>query len=289
MRSGRPAASSATTSRMALAPMSTTARPARAGGRPGRGAGGVSTAASWTRPLARPSGSGRDEAQSARPAAARAAPGRGSGRARPRRPALAAERGDAHLDRARPGRALEQRPPAAGAPHLEGGGRRRVQCSAHGDPPRAVTCSPRTTWRWLRSRASARRRSAGQRLAPSARASRGSAAKSGCLRFGGAAAVVARDVGEHLDLEGREAAQVAVLDQVVRVLVVARVGDVVARRRGAAPRTRAASARSSRQAVPRRVRVEERQRQLARPVRACGSSYWQRSARLTTLRRRTSG
>jgi hypothetical protein len=43
-----------------------------------------------------------------------------------------------------------------------------------------------------------------------------------------APAVVARDVRDHLHLEGREAAQLAVLDEVVRVLVVVQVGDVVA-------------------------------------------------------------
>ena len=46
--------------------------------------------------------------------------------------------------------------------------------------------------------------------------------------FGGGAAVIAGDVGDDFDFDGRKAVEVAVFDEVVRVFVVGRVADVPA-------------------------------------------------------------
>ena len=97
--------------------------------------------------------------------------------------------------------------------------------------------------------------------------------------FGVAAPVVAGDQRDDLDLRRLEAAQVAVLDQVIRVLVMPLVADVdadVVQQRGVFE----PFALAVRQAVNRAGLIEQRQRQPARPAaRGRASSCTARRAR----------
>ena len=100
--------------------------------------------------------------------------------------------------------------------------------------PRARSCrartrqdTPVTIWRWLRSRPSAMRRIAASFSTTACRYGF-SRRQFSCAAFGPAALVVPGERGEHLDLVGREARQVAVRDQVVGVPLVLGVADVAA-------------------------------------------------------------
>ena len=84
-----------------------------------------------------------------------------------------------------------------------------------------------TSWRWLLSRPSAMRRRAASFSTTGRRY--GSSAPPVLVRLlGPTPLVVAGQRSEHLDLLGREAGQVAVRDQVVRVLLVLGVADIAA-------------------------------------------------------------
>ena len=100
--------------------------------------------------------------------------------------------------------------------------------------------------------------------------------------------MVARDQRDGFDLVGLEAPQIAVLDQVVRVLVMALVADVdadVVQQRGVFEPLALAIG----QPVDAARLIEQRDRPAARPAaRAPASSCSARPAR-TTLRRRMSG
>lgn len=97
-----------------------------------------------------------------------------------------------------------------------------------------ATRTARTRCMCVRSRPSATRRMA-ERASTVRRSLWGRRAKWAWLSLG-SAAVVAGDVGDHLDLPGGEAGEVGMRDQVVRVLVVAgvvhEVADVVHDRGG---------------------------------------------------------
>ena len=117
-----------------------------------------------------------------------------------------------------------------------------------------------TTCAWLRSRPSASRTIALSSARPSRRSLPARSPKPSCDLLRRGLAMVAGDERDDLDLLGIEAAQTAVLDQVVRVLVVALVADV----RADVVQERAeleplALARAEAVRVARRV--EERQRQ----------------------------
>ena len=84
-----------------------------------------------------------------------------------------------------------------------------------------------TSWRWLRSRPSAMRRIAAS-FSTTRRRYGFSRRQFSCVVLGPPALVVAGERGDDLDLVGREAGQVAVRDQVVRVPLVLGVPDVAA-------------------------------------------------------------
>ena len=135
-----------------------------------------------------------------------------------------------------------------------------------------------TVCAWLRSRLSASRRIAAsvRTVAPRAPPQ---VAEAVVLPLRRRLAVIARDERDRLDLVRLEAAQIAVLDQVVRVLVVALVADVdadVVQERGVLEPFALAVG----QAVDGARLIEQRRRRAARPAaRAPASSCSARRAR----------
>ena len=119
----------------------------------------------------------------------------------------------------------------------------------------------------------------GQTCAPPRAASAAARANGSCDFFGGDLAVIAGDERDHVDFFRLEAAQIAVLDQVVRVLVMARIADVradvVQQRRELEPLALAIG-----QAVQRRASDRRSTAPAARPdARARASSCSARPAR----------
>ena len=154
-------------------------------------------------------------------------------------------------------------------------------------PSRSRTSMPRITpWR-LRSSVSARRRKADEDWTAAAQVL-AEIVEADVAALRRRAAVIAGDQRDDLDLVGLEAAQVAVLDQVVRMAMMPLVADVVADVVQEA-RVLEPLALAIAEAVHALGVVEQRQRNRAPPAASGRLPSAQRSASSITERRRTSG